>query len=58
MEDELRGMVNADSVTLKEKMELVLRNLEFETDLFEALLSVYPERLRAVIAAGGRATKY
>ena len=58
VEEQLRGMKKVDIDTLREKMKLILREMEYETDMFVSLLSVYPERLRAVIAANGKAKKY
>ena len=43
---------------MEEHIEAVLREMEFSTELFEALLSSYPARLQAVRDANGGNTEY
>jgi hypothetical protein len=57
-------MLNEDSANqyskevLERNLREVLTSLENCTDLFESLLLSYPERLKAVIEAEGRHTKF
>ena len=43
---------------MEEHIEAVLMEMEFSTELFEALLSSYPARLQAVRDANGGNTEY
>ena len=53
-----RGPDRYSRVTLLAHLEQVLRDMEWDTDLFTNLLSSYPDRLRAVREANGGHTNF
>ena len=54
VEDHLRET----PVALEDALEHILRNMEYETELFISLLQSYPSRLEAVTNASGGNTRY
>lgn len=55
---EERGLGRYSVETLNKNLEIVLKDLENRTELFEDLLCSYPSRLEAVRAAQGQHTPY
>ena len=53
-----RGPDRYSRETLHSHLEQVLRDMEWDTDLFANLLSNYPDRLRAVREANGGHTNF